>query len=107
MYATLIGSSGVKPVSVPKIENTYYYHYGYKSKRKVQTPVRNSWSDFGKKASSSQHGFQHFPEPLSEREKNKKNPGLKIESDSGINSIPAIKGKLGLFELSNFCQTVC
>ena len=34
-------------------------------------------------------------------------PGLKIESDSGINSIPTIKGKLGLFELSILRKTVC
>ena len=49
MYLTVMGSSGVKLVSVPKIENTYYSHsvytQGHKSKRKVQTPVRNSWSD--------------------------------------------------------------
>ena len=75
--------------------------------RKVQTLVRNYWSDLGKKASSRQHGFQHLPEPLSEKEKKyKKIPGLKIESDSEINSVPAIKGNLGLFELCNFCQTV-
>ena len=39
------------------------------SKRKVQTPVKNSWSDLGIKAGSSQCGFQHLPEPLLEREK--------------------------------------
>ena len=52
-----------------KTENTYYSHCRHKSKRKVQIPVQNSWSDLGKKASLSQHRFQHLPEPLSEREK--------------------------------------
>ena len=71
---------------------------------KVQTPVRSSWSDLGKKAArvstSSRTAFI--------KEKNvSKIPGLKIESDSETISIGAIKGKLGLFELSNFCQTVC
>ena len=40
-------------------------------------------------------------------EKKFKNPGLKSGSDSGMSSIPAIKGKPGLFGLSNFCQTLC
>ena len=69
MDKALIGSFSVKPVSVPKIENNYYSHYDHNSKNKVQTAVRNSWSDFGKKTSSSQHGFQHLAEPLSEKEK--------------------------------------
>ena len=48
--------------------------------RKVQTPAGNYWSDLGKKASSRQHGFQHLPEPLSEKETNlKKYPGLKLK----------------------------
>ena len=69
MYKTLIGSSGVEPMPVPKIENTFYSHCVHKFKGKVQTPVKNSWSDLGIKAGSSQRGFQHLPEPLSEREK--------------------------------------
>ena len=72
--------------------------------RKIQTPVRSSWSDLGKKAAwvstSSRTAFI--------KGKNvSKTPGLKIESDSEISSIAAIKDKLGLFEPSNFCQTVC
>ena len=57
MYKTLIGSSGVEPMPVPKIENTFYSHCVHKSKGKVQTPVKNSWSDLGIKAGSSQRGF--------------------------------------------------
>ena len=45
-------------MSVPKIENTYYSHCGRKSKCKVQAPLRNSWSDLGQKAISSQHFCQ-------------------------------------------------
>ena len=47
------------------------------------------------------------PNCFQKGKQSKKSPGLKIESDSGISSIPAIKGKLGLFGLSNLCQTVC
>ena len=52
-------------------------------------------------------GFSIFPNCLHKGKQSKKHSGLKIESDSGINLIPAIKDKLGLFDLSNFCRTVC
>ena len=81
MYTTLIGGSSVEPMLVPKIKNSVF-----------QTLVIHSWSVLGKKKQ-----FQVSADF----------PGLKIESDSGISSIPAIKGKLGLFGLSNLCQTVC
>ena len=93
MYTTLIRNSGAEPVSVPKIENTYYSHcvymLGHKSKRKVQTAVRSSWSDLGKKSK-----FKSMRVSTSSRTafwkgtKVEINLVLKIESDSGINSIP-------------------
>ena len=46
-YKTLVGSSCVEPVSVPKIENTYYSYCGHKSKCKAQAPP---WSDLEQKA---------------------------------------------------------
>ena len=60
-----------------------------KSRVKLARDLTSSWTAFKK------------------GNKVKKMPGLKIESDSGINSIPTIKGKLGLFELSIFRKTVC
>ena len=77
--------------------------------RKVQIPVRNSFLiRFRKKgnfkvarvSTSSRTAFRKGKKKLKIR-------GLKVESDSEINPIPAIKGKVGLFELTDFCQTVC
>ena len=66
MYTTLIGSSGVEPVLVPKIENTQ--------------GSRIYWSDLGKKVNSRQQEFQHLPEQLSEKEKKyKKYVGSKMK----------------------------
>ena len=58
MYTTVIGSSGVEHVLVPKTENTQ----GSNSCKKFLVRFR-------KKASSRQHEFQHLSEPISEKEK--------------------------------------
>ena len=96
MYTTLIGSSGVEPVSVPKIKNSQ----GSNSCKKLLLIFRKK-SKFkaARVSTSSRTAFR-------KGNKFKKISGFKIESVSEINSIPAIKGNLGLFELCNFCQTV-
>ena len=95
--------AGAETVLVPKIEKTYYSRrvYTYDRNSVFQTPVINSWSGLGKKQVQVSAGFNIFPNRF------QKEIGLKIESDLGINSVPAIKGKPGLFQLSNFCQTIC
>ena len=97
VYATIIGSSGVQLVSVPKTGNTQ----GSNSCRKLLVRFRKK-SKFkaARVSTSSRTAFR-------KGNKFKKISGFKIESVSEINSIPAIKGNLGLFELSNLCQTVC
>ena len=97
MYTTLIGSSGVEHVLVPKTENTQ----GSNSCKKFLVIFRKKGKFKAARVSTS------FRTNFRKGKKVQRIPGLKIESDSEINSIPAIKGKLGLFELSSFCQTVC
>ena len=97
MYTTLIGSSGAEPVSVPKIKMAQGSNsckelliiFRKKSKFKAAQVLTSSRTAFRK------------------GKKVEKIPGLKTESDSEINSVPAIKGKFRLFELSYFCQTLC
>ena len=36
MYMTLIGSSGIEPMSVPNIENTSYFHYVFTQGHKIK-----------------------------------------------------------------------
>ena len=93
IYTTLIGSSGVEPVSVRKIENTQ----GSNSCKKLLVRFRQKSKFKAARAStSSRTAFR-------KGKKVWKIPGLKTESDSEVDSIPAIKGNLGLFELCKFC----
>ena len=94
--------AGAETVLVPRIEKTYYSRrvYTYDRNSVFQTPVINSWSGLGKKQGQVSAGFNIFPNRF------QKEIGLKIESDLGINSVPAIKGKPGIVStvklLSNY-----
>ena len=67
-----------------------------------QTSVISSWSDLKGENVQVSAGFNIFPSHFQKR-KPSKNLGLNIDNDLGINSIPQIKDRPGLFELFVQC----
>ena len=98
--------TGAETVLVPRIESNLLL-----SSHVYATPQFSIWNSCNKflvrfrKKKLVQVNI--FPNQFQKRKHSKKALGLKLKVILESNSIPVIKGKPGLFELWNFCKTIC